>query len=684
MAASLATLPEDIIEVICKVTFIPEVEIAPSYYSSSSSESFSDESDYGWGDDGEDGDTRDIDDGEESTQSHDDGGDFVEENHENYEDSQEQLWVPDTDSDLGASSDEGGCFNCGRPRNACYREETRYGIDRYCTLVINCREDVVLEKESLCVKDVMNLRLTCRSLSISLIEWFRREFPKCKWAQTGIAEISMTYRGLQDFSRTMMSEIIASNITILHVNIAKLSLLGLRGWRDDCNFVGMCGKLFLEPVDQTGIEAYGNATNALVELEHLKMIEGYVKQEWMMAIHEDAKLLQEAFAHLPNLKEVAIGEYELAYERHNYFYQATPRDGKISRRLGQMNTLGTPDLLVCKKEFGCEAMAAALNSLLQALASHPMPLRKLTVQMAPGKSANEEAGVWALQLPQPTLIKLAPTLAQLKHLHLAISLGSCRHRGPNSRIHRGHSLEGFTKENSLQGLLSLLSAASSLESFNLVAAPNNEFSIGFVRKVLGALPPTIKALHLHNMLLSVPVLAHFFNSHRHSLEEVGLTKVYLTDESWTPVFRMMRLYLPHLQNVYFEQLWELHPAFSDKLFFFPPRRYAGARDGWLGRRHYAVGCAHRGPGRFADGKWIPYCRYDSLVIQEAYKERWMVQGVQDGLHLAIRWGKREAVEYGSTNVDDPLPEKVLDHVCEAFGKTREEYGIPEQCDLVSA
>lgn len=104
-----------------------------------------------------------------------------------------------------------------------------------------------------------------------------------------------------------------------------------------------------------------------------------------------------------------------------------------------------------------------------------------------------------------------------------------------------------------------------LSSLHLFAAPGDEFTLGVVRKFLRGLPTTLEELHLGNMIMSVPILAHCLNKHRHQLTELSLTKLYLVDESWMTVFRMMQAFLPHLKRAYLEQLWELHPEFSDNL-----------------------------------------------------------------------------------------------------------------------
>lgn len=190
--------------------------------------------------------------------------------------------------------------------------------------------------------------------------------------------------------------------------------------------------------------------------------------------------------------------------------------------------------------------------------------------------------------------------------------------------------------------------------------------------MLRGLPDTLEELHLSNTTMAVPLVAHFLNAHRHPLTELGLSRLYLINDNWTTLFRMLQTFLPSLQRVYLEQLWELHPDFADKLFFFAPCGYVGARNGLgLGRRIYAVGAADRPRGTYFNGWWSARFRYDAMVMDDE-DPRFKAQTLRGGLDYAVRWSKREAVRYGRRNVDDPLPQKVLEFAAEAFGKTVEE------------
>lgn len=54
-----------------------------------------------------------------------------------------------------------------------------------------------------------------------------------------------------------------------------------------------------------------------------------------------------------------------------------------------------------------------------------------------------------------------------------------------------------------------------LSSLHLFAAPGEKFTLSFARKLLCGLPTTLEELHLSNMTMSVPILAHCLNKHRH-------------------------------------------------------------------------------------------------------------------------------------------------------------------------
>lgn len=57
--------------------------------------------------------------------------------------------------------------------------------------------------------------------------------------------------------------------------------------------------------------------------------------------------------------------------------------------------------------------------------------------------------------------------------------------------------------------------------------------------------------------------------------------------------------------------------------------------------------------------------------------RWekMIDSPEEGLEKAMKEGKREAFGYGSKEIDDPLPDRVLDYVCKVFRKKLKEFKI---------
>ncbi|KKY20213.1 hypothetical protein UCDDS831_g05014 [Diplodia seriata] len=258
----------------------------------------------------------------------------------------------------------------------------------------------------------------------------------------------------------------------------------------------------------------------------------------------------------------------------------------------------------------CEDVLETICENLCDPEEHPAELEELAIHREEGPwLTSDEAGIWALDIPEPIFTKLSRTLATVQRLHLTLSTGDFLHHGPNSTFKRNLAPAGFTKERGPRILLRFLSAMPLLSSLHLAAATHSEFSTSFARKVLRGLPATLSEIHLANMLVSGPILAHFLNAHRRALASVGLTRLHLTgDASWTGIFRMLDVYLPRLRSVHLEQLWELQPDFADKVVFYVGTGNAGASDGPFGRRVYANANAEQAVeqrGVFVEGVWRP-------------------------------------------------------------------------------
>lgn len=549
--------------------------------------------------------------------------------------------IDDSASDTTNGSYDEICYACGQSIYDCIQyEDLSYYGDRRVVVVNRCR-GAILYKKSLSRKDILNLRITNRSLSNRLIEWFRRDLPGCRAIRTGELSVSPDYRHLQGIATSCTRQIIASHITTLEFKVGPITQQSIRRARNVCETVGDHGKLFLEPLNSDWLQRFWNQaqtlTSEVLEQQYVKLSNQYVEQEWAAAVGDDVKPLARIFSHLPNLREIRMGPVTSAF----------------------------------KQAESCEIRRKAFETVIKALALHPIPIQGLVAHSAEYWPSDEEMGIWALDIPQPMFTVLNSSFATLKKVHLSLSTGNYLHMGPNTTIKRNIAPVGFTMEKAQKTLLHFLSAMPLLESLHLLAAADNDVSLSFIRKILRGLPNAIKVLHLSSMFMSVPILSNFFDAHRHQLTEIGLTRLCLTDESWMPVVRMMNVYLPQLNAVYLEQLWELHPGFSDKLFFFPPRGYYGACNGSLGRRIYTIGRGRRRPGHYVEGWWVPDYRCDAMIMRDG-STHGMVQGVRNGLTRTIRGGFREAVQYGSRRVDDPLPQKVLDHICEKFGLDREE------------
>ncbi|KAL1642714.1 hypothetical protein SLS58_005218 [Diplodia intermedia] len=507
--------------------------------------------------------------------------------------------------------------------------------------------------ESLSVRDIMSLRGTNKATSERLFDTFRRIFDNSTLKRTGIAPMSTSYHGLQVFhalTRTKM-DMIRDSISSLHINIGRLTMSAVRSSLADCRFAQVDGQLLNNPLSWDGVES-GLAQEELVYIDTL---DKFTQQEWATATGEDLKLLKGVLARLKNLRKVYIGKFELppdVYAHHRFFP-------------------------LYKPGAGCELHSAALTLLFNALAAHPRPLEELAIHREEGPwHTSDEVGIWALDIPEPMFTNLSGSLATIRRLHLTLSTGDFMHYGPNSTIKRNLAPAGFTKARGPQILHRFLAALPQLTSLHLAAAADSEFSTSFTRKVLRRLPRTLSEIHLANMLVTVPILAHFLNAHRSSLSSVGLTRMYLAgDASWTTVFRMLDVYLPRLRRVALEQLWELHSAFADKLVFHH-HTAAGASDGSFGRRVYAADAerAVEQRGVFVHGEWRPApFRYDALEMDDDDEASGAGVSVRSGLARAVRLAGRETVGYGGAGADgQPLSARVVEIAAGVFGKTVEE------------
>lgn len=544
------------------------------------------------------------------------------------------------------------------------------------------------------VQVALSLRLTCKSLLRNLIEWFRKQFPKCRLARIGEVHVRMTYRGLYSLWLTTTSELIAAHIKVLRIDVGHFTPEGLRGFlahTDLVEYFSFLRQFYLKELKHEQVlgslrDRPREISDEHFEEQYSKYWDEWLNQAWMTETGEDWWLLTEIFSRLPNLSEIyivgwqnpfpvpwALAHYEDTFTRRSYGTKSMEKDPWIEK--GGLSRVKYP-----KHEpmYGCVTRAAVLGNLFEALAAHPKQLTKIVMcEGSVPKPTNEEAGIWALDLPDALFTKLSASLAHLKSVHLSLSDGA--HTAPS----------GFSEPQASKALVRFLSATPLLASFHFAAAAETLFSATFTDQILHALPHTLNAIHLHNVLLTVASTCAFLSAHRHALTSLGLTRAYLTNESWTPAFRFAALRLPHLRTVHFEQLWELHPAFADKLFFrspFDSSQAARTQDGVFGRRFYArrdrshddVACWEGVRGHFdVGGEWVPVDRYDAAFVEEGAKSRWwpIARGVEEGLRVAVRDGMREAVVYGSEDVDDPLSERVVEHACLAFGKEREEFEV---------
>lgn len=97
----------------------------------------------------------------------------------------EGQYIDDSASDTTNGSYDEICYACGQSISDCiqYEDISYYGGRR--VVVVNRCRGAILYKKSLSRKDILNLRITNRSLSNKLIEWFRCDFPGCRAIRTG-------------------------------------------------------------------------------------------------------------------------------------------------------------------------------------------------------------------------------------------------------------------------------------------------------------------------------------------------------------------------------------------------------------------------------------------------------------------------------------------------------------------
>lgn len=557
--------------------------------------------------------------------------------------------VADEDANItdGSSEDQDTiCDFCQEDITVCAHVYPSDMRDRTCMIVTRCFGKV-LEMQSLSTKDIMNLRLTSKKLHYLLMKPWNDILETSMSGRDGIATVWMSFRGLQSFCASIANQIVGQHFSSLRINTARISR-SIVTW-NHCSARVFDGetRLLDDPLSWDGVKCGLRKE----ELGYLDTYERYVEQEWATAAGEDLRLFKEVLSRLPNLRKIYLGTVEIPQDVRVSYPSETYKSGEQ-----------------------CEIFTATLMTIFDALAARPIPLEELAIDRSARSSTRvqlEQAGIWALSIPSPLFANLTSSLATIKRLHLSLSTGEVVYRAPRIRWERSLAPEGFTKAQGSKTLLRFISAMPKLSSMHLVAGYESEFSLRFVRKVLRGLPQTLEELHLSNMVMSVSILAHFLNGHRHQLTELVLSRLYLVDENWNTIFRMMQKFLPRLQRVYLEQLWELHPEFSDKVFFFPPRNYWGPRVRSLGRRIYSIGSASRLRGVYRSGEWDSVIRYDGMIMDDEDR-RTKAQSLQDGLQHALTQTKREAVHYGSQDVDDPLPPKVLEYAAHRFGKTVEE------------
>ncbi|KAL1619216.1 hypothetical protein SLS54_006808 [Diplodia seriata] len=514
-------------------------------------------------------------------------------------------------------------------------------------------------KETMSLGDILNLRLTCKRVARSLERWYEFEFPKSRVHRTGHAEMSVVAADMRYFHASSTSWIVAHAIKSLHVNVGRFTTL--------------------DPNRPT--------------MEPLTWAEDVKNYRDFFSVGDGLRLLCDALTRLPNLEAIYVGKWKAPriLDGEPEWYE-----GDQTRRWkGHYG----PDPAYNAELWGAgrELRASAIRSVLTALALTQKPIKKLVIHSGSLSPNREEAGIWGFDAL--TQVSLGPCLQTLKSIHLTISLGQDKYKLAPSALPAGHTPPAsHTEHASLQMLVQLINAAPQLESFHLAASGDNVFPEPLTARVLDALPATLSDLHLYNALTSVPALCRFLSSHRRALASLGLTRCFLTDESWTPVFRMLETHTAPasvLHTVHIEQLWELHPDFADKLFFYQRRlrllnlagtahhQYTGTASTHpvLGRRVHEMRQREAGAGAFdADGKWHRRrFRHDAMAMArepDVGTPGALVHEVRGGLRYAVRCGLRETFAYGGNAAgvatavrrDDVLPKVVVEHACEVFGR----------------
>ncbi|KAF4545739.1 uncharacterized protein LTHEOB_4998 [Lasiodiplodia theobromae] len=515
-------------------------------------------------------------------------------------------------------------------------------------------DDVVLTiaRMASSFRDVLSLRLTCKALSNNLIEWFRAELPMFHNRRPDRLILYLSSPSdVEKFSGLTQSELIAHQITHLRINVTEFNSKVLHEIEYDLKIHKRYGKLFLEDIGSNPSEDWDLSdprpfrANWREAIYH-KYQQAYIEQEWMKASSKYKKHFPEGFRKLPNLKKIVIGDWAVD-KKHD------TNDYSIVR--GQYTSPHDTT-------FGCKARTAALSTLLANLALNPQDLETLIIQRKGPDSwrfNNEEAGTWAFDIPASVFSALTTSMGHLKKLHLTLSDGTFTQE--DGRRSYSVAPDGTTTESGLRALTRFVSMSPVLESFSLAAAIDTLFPATFIRGILRILPPTLCRIHLFNIITSVTDLNKFFWERRAMLRCVGLTRVYLVGENWTPVFKLMKDHLPSLEILHLEQLWELFAEFSVWLYF--PRVHG------FGRRY---------DGRFVDGRWYPEQGYDSLDCRKPGVDEvddfqpFTPYSIQKGLARAIwkvwrdnRWTTGELAEYGM------LPKRVVDHIRETFGEILE-------------
>ncbi|KAL1642723.1 hypothetical protein SLS58_005227 [Diplodia intermedia] len=507
-------------------------------------------------------------------------------------------------------------------------------------------------KETMSLGDILNLRLTCKGVARSLQRWYEFEFAKSRVHRTGHAEVSVVAADLRYFHASSKSWIVAHAIKSLHVNV-------------------------------------GRFTTDRMTMQPLTWAEDVKNYRDFFLAGDGLRLLCDALTRLPNLEAIYVGKWKAPH-----ILDGEPEwyEGDQTRRWkGHYGPY--PAYNAELWGAGRELRASAVRSVLTALALTWKSIKKLVIHSGSLSPNREEAGIWGFDAL--TQVSLGPCFQNLKSIHLTISLGQDKYTLTPSPLPAGHTPPaGHTEHASLQMLLQLIDAVPQLESFHLAASGDNVFREPLIARVLDALPGTVSDLHLYNALTSVAALCRFLASHRRTLASLGLCRCYLTDESWTPVFRLLETYIAPaltLHTVHIEQLWELHPDFADKLFFYQRRRRPhnpavhgiATTDPALGHRIHNMRLREAGTGAFdADGTWHRrHFRHDAMAMAMVTRAAdppatagALVHEVRAGLRYAVRCALRETFAYANAagvaalHRDDVLPAAVVGHACGAFGR----------------